>query len=131
MNTFKLTIRDLRDSEIYENVTSFVGEDASGSFGIQANHAQFITSLVYGLARFKQEDGIWRYVAVPGAVLYFIGNEMKLISRRFLISDDYELMSNALLNTLASEEQALSEVKHNLQNIETNILRRMLEMSKR
>ena len=131
MNTFKLTIRDLRDSEIYENVTSFVGEDASGSFGIQANHAQFITSLVYGLARFKQEDGIWRYVAVPGAILYFTNNEMKLISRRFLISDDYELMSNALLNTLASEEQALSEVKHNLQNIETNILKRMLEMSKR
>lgn len=130
MNTFKLIIRDLRNSEIFESVTSFVGEDASGSFGIQANHAHFITSLVYGLARFKQE-GIWRYVAVPGAILYFTNNELKLITRRFLISDDYELMSNTLLNILAAEEQALSDVKHNLQNIEKNILKRMLELSKR
>lgn len=130
VNRFRLIIRDMSHSEVFEDVISFVGEDSSGSFGIQANHARFITSLVYGLARFKQGDSTWRYLALPGAILYFADNEMTLNTRRFLMSDDYELISHTLIDVLAREEQVLSDVRHNLRNIENSILQRMLEISK-
>ena len=130
MNGFKLTLRDSSRSQAIDGVTSFVGEDGSGGFGIQAGHARMMTSLVFGLARFKTETGPWQYLAVPGAILYFINNELTLNTRRYLISDDYEAITQALLDTLAREEQELAAMKHNLRNIEAHILKRMLEMSK-
>lgn len=130
MNSFRIVIRDMTHVETIDGVISFVGEDASGSFGIQANHVRFITSLVYGLARFKQKDAPWQYLSIPGAMLYFANNELKLNTRRFMMSDDYELMSHALLDVLATEEQELSAVKRNLHNIEANILQHMLDMRK-
>ena len=130
MNGFKLTLRDSSRSQAIDGVTSFVSEDGSGGFGIQAGHARMMTSLVFGLARFKTETGPWQYLAVPGAILYFINNELTLNTRRYLISDDYEAITQALLDTLAREEQELAAMKHNLRNIEAHILKRMLEMSK-
>ncbi len=50
---------------------SFIGEDASGSFGLQAGHARFMTILEFGLARFRTAEADWQYLALPGALLYF------------------------------------------------------------
>lgn len=128
MKTFKIIVKDMTHCETIDGISSFVGEDESGSFGIQAGHVRFITSLVYGLARFRQGNGRWQYLAMPEAILYFINNELKLTTRRFILSDDYELISHTLVDILAREERELSELKRNLHNIETNILRRMLEL---
>ena len=130
MNSFRLTLRESSRSESIDGVTSFVGEDGSGSFGIQAGHARMMTSLVFGLARFRKETGPWQYLAVPGAILYFADNELTLNTRRYLISGDYEAITQSLLDTLAREEEELATMKHNLRNIEAHILKRMLEMSK-
>lgn len=130
VNSFRLTLRESSRSEGIDGVTSFVGEDGSGSFGIQAGHARMMTSLVFGLARFRKETGPWQYLAVPGAILYFADNELTLNTRRYLISGDYEAITQSLLDTLAREEEELATMKHNLRNIEAHILKRMLEMSK-
>ena len=55
--TFQIILRDTAGHESIEGVVSFVGEDASGSFGIRAGHDRMITSLVFGLARFRLEQG--------------------------------------------------------------------------
>jgi hypothetical protein len=39
--------------ERIDGVLSFVGSDASGSFGIQPGRARFMTVLDYGLSRFR------------------------------------------------------------------------------
>ena len=128
MKTFQIILRDTARHERIDEVVSFVGEDASGSFGILPGHARIITALVFGLARFRTSNGPWEYLAMPGAMLYFTGNTLHIDTRRYLRSDDYENISQDLVDILAVEEQDLLEMKSNLRRIEENIMRRLLEM---
>ena len=95
MRTFTLILQDATHTQRIEQVTSFVGEDATGSFGILARHTRMMTSLVFGLARFRTVENAWQYLALPGAVLYFNDNELSLSTRRYLMDDDYERISIA------------------------------------
>jgi F-type H+-transporting ATPase subunit epsilon len=128
MKTLQIILRDTARHECIEDVVSFVGEDASGSFGILAGHERMITSLVFGLARFRTELGSWQYLAMPGAMLYFTGKLLHINTRRYFMSGDYENVSQALVDILAVEEQDLLEMKRNLHRIEESIMRRLLEM---
>ena len=70
MNTFVLHLQDATRYERIEGVSSFVGEDASGSFGILAQHGRFMTSLVFGLARFRVGKDAWHTeISIPWALL--------------------------------------------------------------
>ena len=125
MRTFTLILQDATHTQRIEQVTSFVGEDATGSFGILAGHARLMTSLVFGLARFRVGENAWQYLALPGAVLYFNANELSLSTRRYLVDDDYERISSALHEQLLAEEQEMRELKKSLHHMEEAILRRL------
>ena len=128
MKTFTLILQDATRTERIEQVTSFTGEDASGSFGILASHARMMTSLVFGLARFRVGRNHWQYLALPGAVLYFNDNELSLSTRRYLLDDDYERISIALHEQLLAEEKELHELKKSLHHMEEEVLKRLWEM---
>ena len=128
MRTFRLILRDTAEHESIDGLVSFVGEDPSGSFGILAGHGRMITSLVFGLARFRTAQGPWQYLAMPGAMLYFCDGQLRIDTRRYLLGTDYERISEALVQELAAEEQDLMEMKTNLRRIEESIMRRLLEM---
>jgi len=130
MKTFTLVLLGATQTERIEGLSSFVGEDASGSFGILAGHARIITSLVFGLARFRVGDGPWQYLALPGAVLYFLDNELSLSTRSYLIDDNYERISTVLQQQLLGEEEALRTMKEGLHRMEEEILRRMWLMGR-
>ncbi|MGD8582648.1 MAG: F0F1 ATP synthase subunit epsilon, partial [Gammaproteobacteria bacterium] len=93
MNAFTLKLQDATRSEEINDVTSFVGEDVSGSFGILAGHARMMTTLVTGLARFRIGENSWQYLALPGAVLYFHENVLTLSTRRYVLDNDYMRIS--------------------------------------
>jgi len=131
LKTFKLILQDAMRIEQIENITSFVGEDASGSFGVLAGHARLMTSLVFGLARFRVEDQPWQYLAMPGAMLYFVDNELSISTRRYLKDDDYENISYDLQKQLLAEEEDLREMKQSLHHMEEEILRRMRDASRK
>ena len=131
MTTFRILLRDTNRTESIEHVYSFIGEDASGCFGILANHARFMTRLVFGLARFKAANGPWQYLAMPGAMLYFSENELVLNTRRYLMSENYVAISKDLLGILNVEEHNLLEMKRNLHRIEENILKYMRDFETR
>lgn len=121
-------ILHLQSAARYERilgVVSFVGEDASGYFGLLPGHAPFLTLLEYGLARFRGVAGPWRYLACPGAVLWFADDELYLNTRRYLIDEDYGRISGLLAGQLAQEEEALESVKDNLQRLEQELFRRL------
>ena len=122
---FTLNLQSAARSERIVSVTSFVGQDASGKFGIQPHSQRFLTVLDYGLARFRSQDGPWHYLACPGAILYFADNELFLNTRRYLCDHDYGRISAALAGQLAQEEQALKSVKDNLQRLEQELFRRL------
>jgi len=128
MRTFTLILNDATRIQRIEQLTSFVGEDATGSFGILAGHARMMTSLVFGLARFRSGEDAWQYLALPGAVLYFNDNELSLSTRRYLVDDDYERISIALHEQLLAEENELRELKKSLHHMEEEVLRRLWEI---
>jgi len=127
--TFTLQLFDSRCSEQIEGVTSFVGEDASGRFGIMSGHRRFMTVLVFGLARFRRdEEGVWEYLALPGALLYFVDNTLTLASRHYLRDTDYDRISQRLEDELLAEEEALHDVRESVKRMEEAMLKRMWQL---
>ena len=130
MNHFRLVLQDATHTQTIDNVSSFVGEDPSGSFGIQAQHTRFCTALIIGLARYRQADSNWIYLAMPGAILYFNNNQLTISSRRYLHDTDYNRISAALEQQLVREEADLRKAKDSLRQMEEAILTRMWELGR-
>jgi F-type H+-transporting ATPase subunit epsilon len=129
VNTFTLHLQDATHHERVERVESFVGTDASGSFGVQAGHERMITSLVFGLARYRVLGEAWQYVALPRALLYMREGELYVSARRYFRDADYRRMSDALGAQLRTEEQALQQVHDSLRRMEEAMFKRLWELS--
>ena len=130
MNTFSLHVQSATQYEHIEGVTSFVGEDESGSFGIRARHARMMTALSYGLARYQLKDSSWHYLAFPQAILYFVDNALYISTRRFLHDADYQRISAGLLEQLLKEEEGLRIIKESLLRLEQGMFRRLWQMGR-
>ncbi len=131
MKSFTLQLQDATHAEEIRQVSSFVGEDSSGSFGILADHARFMTSLLVGLARFRIGVNDWQFLALPGAVLYFYNNVLTLSTRHYLIDADYMHISQALQQQLIEEEKKLQSIKESLSHMEEEVLKHLWEMSRK
>jgi len=127
---FTLVLQDAQHAERIEAVTSFVGEDASGSFGILCGHARMMTVLVMGLARFRRGEADWEYLALPGGVVYFVDDVLTLSTRHYLRDTDYSRISAALREQLLAEEERLRRVRQSLRQLEAELLRRMWEVGR-
>lgn len=125
MSDFTVQLQSANQSERLDQVVSFVGEDASGSFGLMKGHGRFITTLVFGMARLRYADGRWDYLALPEAVAYFDKDQLTLSTRRYLRGDDYTRISQVLREELVREEQVLVEFKHSLEQMEQAMMLRL------
>ena len=128
MNTFNLQLYDATQQQRIENLTSFVGEDSNGCFGLQAHHARFMTTLVFGLFRYRLQTEEWKYLALPGGVLYFNNNELSISTQHFLIDSDFERISELLKQQLLSEEETLLATHSSLKKMEQSMLTRLWNM---
>jgi F-type H+-transporting ATPase subunit epsilon len=128
MKTFTLLIQDATHAEKIEGVSSFVGEDSSGSFGILADHACLLTILDMGLARYRKDSEAWQYLAQPGAVLSFHDNLLTISTRHYIQDENYLQISSELQQKLMAEEEELSTVKQNLQLMEKEIFKHLWKM---
>jgi len=125
-----LHLQDATQYECIDKVSSFIGEDDSGFFGLLAGHERMMTSLVFGLARYRVQDQHWQYLALPGALVYFFKNELFLSTRRYLRDDNYERISGALHEQLQAEEQALQSIRASLHRMEEEMLKRLWQLSR-
>lgn len=125
MTGFVLHLAAATRYERVERVLSFIGEDESGSFGIQPGHIRFMTSLVFGLARFRAAETDWEYLAVPGALVYFVDNHLYLSTRSYLRDGDYARISTALKEKLLIEEHSIEDFRRQLKNMEHEMLKRL------
>jgi F-type H+-transporting ATPase subunit epsilon len=130
MSGFRLLLHDSTRSETVDNVTAFVAEDDSGSFGIRAGCERTATVLTLGLARYRCGDASWQYLALPRAVLYFDRDVLTISTRHYLRGDDYTNISAAMNQELMEEEQQLRTMKKSLRHMEEEILRRMWELGR-
>lgn len=130
MNLITLYLQSAIRTETIADIASFIGKDLSGSFGIQPGRAALITVLEYGLSRFRTTAGVWYYLASPGAVLHFADNQLTINTRYYLYHQDHERIAGLLTGQLAEEEKALSHVKHNLQQLEQELFRRLRQLDR-
>jgi F-type H+-transporting ATPase subunit epsilon len=125
-----LRLRDSTRTKQVEQVTHFIGEDASGSFGILPGHARTIIALTAGLARFRIGDDPWMYLALPGGILYLRQDLLTICTRRFLIDEDYTRIASALQEQLLQEEENLRAIKSSLRQMEDSMFKRLSRMGK-
>ena len=116
--------------ERVDAVRGFVGEDASGSFGLLPRHDRFMTVLAFGLARLVLADASREYLGFPGGLLYFRDNELRISTRRYLRDTDAERIAGALSRELLQEEQALAETRRKLHRLEAEMLRRLAQLER-
>ena len=130
INSYRLELLSATEKREITEVVSFVGEDGSGSFGIQAGHTRLMTPLVFGLARFRCVDDDWQYLALPGGLLYFVDNRLRICTRHFLLDRDYQRISGLLRDQLLAEEESLTKVKRSLHRMEQQLMRRLWELGR-
>ena len=111
--------------ERVEDVVSFIGADDSGSFGIMAGHSRTMTLLRFGLARFRVAAGNWEYLALPGALAYFIDEQLHVTTRRYVRGTNYEQITATLRDELRSEEDSLEQLKRSLRRLEEEMFKRL------
>jgi F-type H+-transporting ATPase subunit epsilon len=130
MSTFTLHLFAADRYERVGDVVSFTGEDKSGRFGLLARHERFMTALTFGLARLLLADGSREYLGFPGGLLYFVGNELRISTRRYLRDTDVERIAHALTRELLEEDRALHETRRKLHRLETEMLRRLAQLGR-
>ncbi len=130
MRQFVVHLQSATQYERIERVTIFVGEDASGSFGIMAGHQRMMTSLQFGLARFRTDDSDWQFLALPDALLYFVDNELLLNARHYLRDRECAGITKALEEQLRKEEAGLRELKDSLHRLEEEMFKRLWKLGR-
>lgn len=130
MRSFVLHLQDATHYERVDHVTSFVGQDDSGLFGILADHARMMTVLALGLARYRTTDDRWHFLAVPRGLLYCVDNNLYLSARRYIHDDEYIRISQALEEQLVTEETALRTIKDSLHQLEEEMFKRLWRMGR-
>ncbi len=130
MNTFTVHLESAAQYERIDGVTSFIGEDASGQFGLLASHEVFITSLRPALARFRIAARPWEYLALPGGVLYFDSGSVRISTGRYARGNDYRQMRSILRERVAAEERTLGALRSSVRKLENEMLRRLYELQR-
>ena len=127
MRTFAIELSSQERAERIDDVVSFVGVDASGSFGILAGREPLATTLSWGLCSLRTADAKTRqYVAVPGGVLYFANDVLHLSARIYLRDDDPERIVGRLTDEMRAEEETSRDMHALLKDFDRELMRRLL-----
>lgn len=94
-----------------EEASALRAEDASGCFGIQPGHADFLTSLAISVVDWKRADGSRHYCAVSrGMLSVTTGSVVAIATREAIAGDDLAMLeATVLARFIAEAEQDRSE----------------------
>ncbi|HCC3243593.1 TPA: F0F1 ATP synthase subunit epsilon [Legionella pneumophila] len=130
MELFTIHLKSATQYETVDKVVSFVGEDHSGQFGILAHHTRMMTCLKFGLAWFRYENEETEYLALPGAVVYFIDNQLHIATRHYIRHKEYQVLQMALEEELHWEEDNLSQTQESVHRLDEEMLKRLWELKR-
>ncbi|HAT1778626.1 TPA: F0F1 ATP synthase subunit epsilon [Legionella pneumophila] len=130
MELFTIHLKSATQYEKIDKVISFVGEDASGQFGILAHHSRMMTCLKFGLAWFRDENQETEYLALPGAVVYFIDNQLHIATRHYVRHKEYQAIQRVLAEELHWEENNLLRTKESVHRLDEEMLKRLWELNR-
>jgi F-type H+-transporting ATPase subunit epsilon len=82
-------------------------EDASGSFGIQPHHTDFLTSLAVSVVSWTCGGGARQYCAVRGGVLTVTrGQDVAIATREAIAGDDLAVLDQKVLARFREDREA-------------------------
>lgn len=125
MNAFAIELSSEEAFERIDGVTSFVASDASGSFGILADREPLVTTLDWGLCWMRTGQGE-HYLAVPGGVLYFAENVLRICARRYVRAGEPSHIVVELENEMRTEREVTRSVHDLLHDLDRELLVRLL-----
>jgi F-type H+-transporting ATPase subunit epsilon len=90
-----------------DHISHVRGEDATGAFGVQPGHADFLTVLSASVVSYRDEAGAERFVAVHGGVFRVrAGSRVELATSAAFVGDDLESVRGAVLARYRAESDA-------------------------
>ncbi len=90
-----------------DGVLSLRAEDASGGFGIQPGHAEFLTSLEIGVVSWQGTSGPRRFCAVHGGLLSVdAAHDVAIATREAVAGDDIATLEAAVLAKYRADADA-------------------------
>jgi len=108
-------------------IISLRAEDESGSFGIHAGHADFVTLLTPSVVRWICADGVTRYCAVDGGVLLVSrGTQVSIACREAIPGDSLESLEEAVRRHHALEDDAARRARVDQLRLHARAVRQML-----
>lgn len=125
MKQFSLSVLTPKSSYHREDLVSFRGRDHSGSYGILANRAAFVSVLSSGLTELQYGNSHSQYLAFPGGLLRFSKNQLTIIADFYLVSDQAEGLTQNLQQMMQNEESRQHQMLNFIQNLDKELLRKL------
>ena len=101
-------------------------EDATGAFGIQPGHTEFVTALSVSVLSYRLPTGSEGHVAVRGGVLRVSGGTLvEVATREAVTSDDLEALRRALETDLRARAQAEAKARTRATQLNVALVRNL------
>jgi F-type H+-transporting ATPase subunit epsilon len=108
-------------------VAAVRAEDESGSFGILAGHADFLTALTVSVVSWRRDDGAQRYCAVRYGVLSVSGgNRVAIATREAVVGDDLGHLEHMVLAGFRDSIEAERTARTGSLRLEMNAIRQIV-----
>jgi F-type H+-transporting ATPase subunit epsilon len=110
-----------------DGVLALRAEDASGGFGIQPRHADFLTSLAISIVSWKAGDGTRRYCAVRRGVLSVTaGQDIAIATREAVTGDDLATLDEMVLSRFRADIESERAERVESTRLQLNAIRRIV-----
>lgn len=108
-------------------VAAVRAEDESGSFGILAGHADFLTALTVSVVSWRRDDGVRRYCAVRRGVFSVSGgSRVAVATREAIVGDDLGHLENVVLAGFRDSIEAERMARTASLQLEMNAIRQIV-----
>ncbi len=123
----KLVVTTPTEIVIEEKLVRYVrAEDLSGAFGIEACHADLLTTLAICVVRWRDERNVERYVAVRGGVLRVRdGKVVEIATREAVVGDDLGQLRDQVLSAMIKNLEAEQSARANALRLEHAAIRQI------
>lgn len=108
-------------------IASLRAEDASGGFGIQPGHADFLTVLAIGVLGWRCASGAQRYCAVRRGVLTVShGQDIAVATREAVLGDDLAALETTVLARFRAEIETERGERRESTRLQLDVIRHMV-----
>jgi F-type H+-transporting ATPase subunit epsilon len=109
------------------DVASLRAEDASGGFGIQPGHVDFMTVLSSGVVRWRGAAGPWQFCAVLGGVMLVEGGRaIRIACREAVIGDDLHGLETRINAQKDAQAEAARSKRAQAARLHTRAIRQIM-----